>query len=315
MSNLMTAIKELRPFHIVPKIDLPDVDGGLLPVDRYGEFIREMQNASVLLKEARLLPMKSFQKDIPRLVMTAVVGPGRDADGKKVAPPESTVDVATNSIIAKELVASVPIDDDVLEDTIETSSFESTVLNLFSEGIGYQLERLFILGDTTSSDSYLKQMDGWMKLAGSDLTESDVDPDTEDYPVSLFKEMFASLEPRFRPLRPKMRIYASYQLIDAYVEYLQDTSSAFGGQYLVGEGQVTYRNIPIVEVPSLGEDEDVHMALLTTPDNLVYGMWRNIRVEPDRDPKMRLTDYIASFRTGCNYEVEDAAVAARISTA
>jgi hypothetical protein len=39
---------------------------------------------------------------------------------------------------------------------------------------------------------------------------------------------------------------------------------------------------------------------------MVYGLYRDIRIEPDRQPKKRQTDFVLSLRADCHFEDENA---------
>jgi hypothetical protein len=54
------------------------------------------------------------------------------------------------------------------------------------------------------------------------------------------------------------------------------------------------------------------IALLTNPDNMVWGIFHQVQIEREREAKWRRTDFVLSFEGDVHYEDEDAAVAAFI---
>lgn len=308
------------PFTIVPKaIDVPDLGRGVLSVQRFGEFVREVREASTIISEARNLnALQSYEVDISRIGMTVQLEPGRDASGNKVAPTEDTVDVSTNTLQMKELITKISIEDEALEDNIEREQFERTLISLLGQGVSYDLECYFLHSDTSLSsgrDLYMIN-DGWMKLAANKVTEVDADPTAAEWPLNLFDAMIDSIPSRYRQKLPQMKFYVSYKLLKDYREYLKSRETVLGDQAITqGQNLITYEGLPVQYVPAMDALDDGKIrALFTVPTNLVYGFWRNIRVEPNRDPAMRRTDHIVSLRADCNYEDEEGAVSATIAT-
>ncbi len=304
-----------RPFVIVPKIDVPDLGKGVLPVQKFGQFVRAVRESSVILKEARVLnALKSYEVDISRISLGVQLEPGRDETGTKVAPTEDTAEVKTNTLEMKEIITKVAIEDETLEDNIEQQQFEQTITSLLGEGITYDLETYFLHSDTTYAGdrALLKISDGWLKLAGNKVT--DTNPTAETWPTNLFDDMIQKMDNEFKQKLPQMKFYVSYKILKDYRELLKGRETGLGDQAITGGQAITYEGLPIQYVPALDalQDNNVY-ALLTLPTNLVYGFWRNIRIEPDRNAEMRRTNYIATMRTGCHYEDEDAAVSAKIA--
>jgi len=308
-------IKGGKPFEIVPKIDVPDLGRGVLSVDRFGEFVKAVRDSAVIIPEARIdNALKSYEKDISRLSLVLDVGPGRDATGQKLAPPESTAEVKTNTLYMREMVTKVIIHDDAIEDNIEGKAFEQKIVTLLGEGISYVLEKYYLHGDTSSSDPLLKMSDGWLKLAGEKLTESDVDPAAEDWPMNLFDTMIESLPTPYRNNLPNMKFYVTWDIYRAYRDALKGRETGLGDQALTGANSVLYNGRPVQYVPALEALNDgKSRALFVVPTQLVYGFWRNIKVVPDYDAEMRLTKYVASLRTDNHYEDEEGAVSATIT--
>lgn len=305
-----------RPFAIVPKIDVPDLGRGVLPVQRFGQFVREVRESSSLIGEARILnALQSYEVDISRIGLNVQLEAGRDNTGAKVAPTDDSVDVTTNTLSMKELITKISIEDETLEDNIERAQFEQTLVTLLGQGVSYDLECFFLHADTsyTGDRALYKINDGWMKLAGNQATTAS--PTDDDWPLSLFDEMLGKVPNRYKQMIPQMRFYVSWDILEAYREYLKGRESAVGDQAIIGGPNLTYQGLPVQYVPALDALQDGKVrALLTVPTNLVYGFWRNIKVEPQRDASMRRTEYIVSLRADCHYEDEDGAVSAIIET-
>lgn len=306
------------PFSIVPKaIDVPDLGRGVLPVQRFGQFVREVRETSTIIAEARNLnALQSYEVDISRIGMTVQLEPGRDSSGSKVAPTDDTVEVKTNTLQMKELITKIGVEDETIEDNIERNQFEQTIVSLLGQGVSYDLECYFLHSDTslTSGRDLYRINDGWMKLAAEQITEAKADPEAEDWPLNLFDAMIDAIPSRYKQKLPQMKFYVSYNILKDYREYLKSRETSLGDQAITQGQNITYEGLPVQYVPALDALQDGKVrALLTVPANLVYGFWRNIKVEPQRDAPMRRTEYIVSLRADCHYEDEKGAVSATIT--
>jgi len=316
--DLLEAVENGKPFSIVPKIDIPDLSRGVLPVQRFGQFIREIRESTVIVPDARIITnMSSYEVDISRISMSVQLEPGRDPNGNKVAPTADEVAIKTNTLNVKELVTKIPIEEETIEDNIEGEQFEQTLVSLLAEGISYDIERFFLLSDTsyTGPDTLLKINDGWMKLAHGQIDEGDLDNDDESWPTNLFDVMMDTIPGRYRQKLPQMKFYVSWKLYKDYRNLLKLRETQMGDTYITTSPSLTYEGIPIQYVPAMDSLGDGKVrALLTVPTNLVYGFWRQVKVVPKPDPEMRRTEYIASMRADCHYEDEEGAVSATIAT-
>lgn len=277
-------------------ITVGDLGDAVLQPEKFNKFIREVQNASPILDASRRLPMASQQKDIDRIHFGSRIlktGAGTPAEVKPT--------FATNSLICVKARGRVEIKDDTLEDNIERGALEDTLLTLIGERVGLDVEELFVQGDTGSGDAYLALTDGWNKLAGNQFDETDADPtEVEAY----LKFALDSMPQQYRRNRQNMRFWVSYDIEDAYREVLKGRGTGLGDSAQTGSGVLAYKGIPLIEVPNQPDGS----LLLAPMDNLVWGAWRNVKIEKFRDPENEQTQFWISVRTDCNYEDEDAAV-------
>ena len=72
-----------------------------------------------------------------------------------------------------------------------------------------------------------------------------------------------------------------------------------------------------MEAPVLNDSEGSHtsngwgkVAMLMDPNNMVYGIFHEVGVEPDRQPKLRKTDYVFSAESDQGFENPNVGVVA-----
>lgn len=113
-----------------------------------------------------------------------------------------------------------------------------------------------------------------------------------------------------------------------YIGALSERATALGDAIFTGKAPAAYGRVPIIDVPlmptTLGQDADNTYGLLgggdytdvlmTTKDNLIIGIQRDIRIEAWRVPPDRATYYFYSMRICYAIENVDAVVFIRCLT-
>ncbi|GGA31990.1 hypothetical protein GCM10007416_00680 [Kroppenstedtia guangzhouensis] len=292
----------------VKAITRADVASGLLTVEKSNRFIRVVEESTPILKAARRLPMNSHTRDIDRIAFSQRVLRGQKENEE--ITNEAKPNTYLNKLESKEVGGYVSITDHTLEDNIEKKNFENTVLDLMGGQVGRDLSYLLIQGDTDlTGDPLLKEVDGWIKKAGNVLTASGTE--TDDFnptkPAEMFSAMLDALPKKYLQNRSQWRYYVGWDIDEDYRQYIEDTRpTSLGDTVLTGSNNLAYRGIPVEVSPELPAGQ----AMLVLPSNMVYGLYRDIRVEPERLPKLRRTDFVVTLRTDCNYEDENAVVVA-----
>ena len=91
-----------------------------------------------------------------------------------------------------------------------------------------------------------------------------------------------------------------------YRNALRARQTTVGDAAQVRAGAVAYKGIPVVAAANMVNGQ----AMLVQSDNLVYGVFREVKIEADRVAKARKTDFVLSMRADCHFENEDAVVVA-----
>ena len=91
--------------------------------------------------------------------------------------------------------------------------------------------------------------------------------------------------------------------VDADLDYrntLAERATAVGDKFLEGDAPVLYSGVPVQPIPlfpeNLGAGSDQTVILLCNPKNIHVGIWRQIRVESDRDISEGTLKIVATLR-------------------
>lgn len=284
----------------IKQITVTDLGSSVLTPEKADRFIRVVEGSTPILNEARRYTMTSYERDIDRTGFGARILHVPD-DGAAYSDPT----FATNKLSVVEVMATIGIKDDALEDNIEKENFENTLIDMIADRAGIDMEELFLKGDTASADTYLALTDGWLKLAANQLdgAAADFDPTKVE---DMFQALFDAVPKKYIRDRNQWRIYCSYKIEDDYRDVLRSRGTGLGDTAQTTGQRLYFKGFPVVPVGNMPDGK----ALLAHPDNLVYGVYRDIRIEPDRMPKLRQTDFVVTMRIDANYEDENAAAAA-----
>lgn len=309
-------------------ITVGDLDEGILTPDKFDRFVETVQHRTVILQEARFIPMAAQQVDIDRVGFvgrilksgTDTSGVDRDlADGEHVKPV-----FATNKLIAKELQAITGIKDNALRRNIERGGFENTLISLFGEAAGRDLEEWFLLANTDiafETDEILSLTDGWTKRAANKIyggSGGDFNPaDSDNWPENMFDALIAAVPKQYLQNRAEWRIYVDWSIENAYRNLLKKRGTQLGDQAMTGAAPIPYKGVPITYVPMLERSASYptgagRVAMLQHPDNMAWGLFHEVTIERDRIPKSRRTDFVLTIEGDADYEDENAAVVALV---
>lgn len=315
--------------------DVNELGASVLATQKFDRFVREARDATVLLPETRFLPMASHKTEIDRIGFTGrVLRSGlTGTNSRRVLGESEFADptVATNALNAVELQAITSLRDAALRRNIERQNFDDTLVDLFGQAAGRDLEEFALLADTGlyayADDDVLSQTDGWLSRAANKLygQESGAGVGDQDFdpadPESIFESMLGALPKRFIGNPAEWRFYTNWSVRNSYVDVLRARGTVRADSVQEGPGtNIRYKGIPVVYVPGLeraaavGAGGQGATALLSHPDNMVWGVFHDVTIEPEREAKGRRTDFVLTVEADADYEDENAAVAAYIDS-
>ena len=303
-------------------ITVDDLGDSVLAPEKFNQFIRAMQARTVILPEARFIEMNSHVTGIDRVGFTGrVLTVGNNSDGTQKVLEETEFSkpiFATNKLVAKEMQAVTAIRDRALRRNIERGGFEDTLVDLFGEAAGRDLEEWAIFAKEGSADALLSLTDGWIEKSANKIygggTDKDFDPSANDFPENVLKALLDALPKEFLVNRAEWRFYVPYEIEDGYRDLLKRRGTALGDRAQTEGGGLMYKGIPVVYCPMLerASQDTGRVAMLQHPDNMVWGVFHEVTIEREREAKARRTDFVLTIEADCHYEDENGAVVALI---
>lgn len=316
--------------------DISDLGDSILQPAKFDTFVRRMEDRSMVIPDARFIPMDAQKVDIDRTgFIGRILRSGADVAGDSRTLVEgefAQTTQTTNQLDAQELQAVTSIRDRALRRNIERGGFENTLVDLFGEAAGRDFEEYALLAHTNwafAEDDILSKTDGWMALAANRVhgqgAGADFDPDGATFPEDMFDSMIDALPKRFLQNVTEWRFYVTFATLNDYRDLLRARGTDLGDMQQTGQfpiNAVPYKGIPVVFTPLLERAANPtdgrvsgRMALLSHPDNMAWGVFHEISIEREREAKSKRTDFVLTFEGDVDYEDENGAVAAFIDLA
>lgn len=125
-------------------------------------------------------------------------------------------------------------------------------------------------------------------------------------PEAMFEAMLQALPEQYKERPDELVFWVPWAIENDYRDVLRSRGTALGDAAQRDAQPVSYKGVPVQVSAAVPAGK----ALLSHPDNMVYGIYRDIKIEPDRVAKARRTDFVLTLRTDANFEDENGAVAA-----
>ena len=310
--------------------------GGLLYPEQSNRFLDFVTDQSVLMKNARVVRMKTPQMDIDKVsVGTRLLALATEAtdDGANAA-----VTFAKVSLSTVKLRLDWNISTESLEDNIEGTSLEDHIAQIMARQTANDLDDLFINGNTSSNNTLLKALNGFIKLSKADGRVQDLAG--VNVSRSVFDKVLRKMPTKYLQRRNELRFFTGPNTVQDAIyslgnpnsateatagapapmsnvgeaAFLQGSMRANGGP---GSTGLSPFGIPLVEVPLTPEDvagdysgaagSHSHIEL-TFPNNRVIGIHRDITVYRQFKPKTDTIEYTQYMRVASNIENADSYV-------
>lgn len=299
---------------IIRKADLALADlatAGRLNDEQADRFIRKLMDAPTLLRASRTVTMNAPQRKINKIgfgtrMLRVGVASTALSQSDRYKPTLEQILLNTDEVIAQ-----INLPYDVLEDNIErgnvaagaTSSpggLHQTIVDMMAERAAVDLEELGLLGDSASGDPYLALTDGWLKRSTSNVVNAASATISKD----VLKAGVKAMPDKYLRNRAQMRQIFS---VDNETE-LRDTyaarETALGDAMLQGTTPMYMHGSQVLSASAMPGNT----GLFCDPMNLIFGIWRNIQIEYDKDITTREFIVVLTARVGFQVEETEAVV-------
>lgn len=286
--------------------------GGLLTMEQNETFIRRLEDSKTILNAMRVYPMNGPTARINAIgfgnFITYPASQDRNAnttgfDGRKFKPAWRSAPTTTHVDLAtKEVMAVILLPYEVLEDNIERGALQNTVLALIADRFATDMEAMVVRGVSGGSDPIplLNYMDGVYQLS----TDHVVDAAGQVMNDALFTAAIKAMPKKYRnnleSLRFLMGSDASLDLRDAR----SARATLLGDRFVEDNSPLRAKGIQCLPASANPESQ----MMLTIPQNLIFGIQRNVRVEVDKDIETREVKIVVTARVACEVENHDAVV-------
>ncbi len=284
-------------------------DGGYLQDEKAEKFVLDMIEESVMLKMIQVVGMKSHTKIVPKVGLSGfVLKPGTSGSALAAADRVKPVteQVTLNTHLMK---GEVRLNDEVLEDNIEGGQFKNTVMKMMAEHIALDMDNVAVNGDSSgTTGTILDLMDGMLVSATSHV----VNGGTVPIHKGMLKDAIKAMPNKYNRLKQAQRFLTSDDAETDYRDYLADRATVLGDKFVEGDGPVKYGSRSLMPIPvfpdDLGTGNNCTNILLTDPKNAMWGVWRKVKIETDRDITTGEWIMVATVRAGFAWQEEDAVV-------
>jgi HK97 family phage major capsid protein len=289
--------------------------GGYLNPEQADRFIDEIQEQPTVLAEARVVRMNSHTRNIDAIgfdsrIMKAANNSDTGATGGAAddgsndrhlaAADRSKTTQRQVQLISKEVMAEVHLHQEVLEDNIERGNLESHIMTLIVQRAALDLEEWALNADDGSGDPYLALTNGYVKLAVSNV----VDNLNAGITPNMFRDAQLAMPQKYMRNVGAMRTWTTTADEIRYRSNVAARATGFGDSSLQTFAELTAFGVPIRKATQM----PANTALFTLPQNLLFGIHRDIQVETERDIRARSLVVVLSTRVDCQFEDENAVV-------
>lgn len=307
------------PNDLIKRADLAiadlDTNGGLLQPEQSRQFIDMILDEPTMLPQARVIRMNAPEVWINRIgfgsrILRAARQAGSaqdDGDNARYMRAADRAKPVTSQIqlTDSELIAEVRIPYEALEDNIEGQSLEAHIMRLIAQQVALDLEEWALWADkTTVGDAMMALQDGWMVRATSHVADNlgaGISPD-------LIANALLALPQKYLKYLPRMRGFISVANTIRYRQKVSQRQTGYGDSAMQDTIPLFASGLKLEGAPMLAADGTGTKGLVTFPQNLIFGIRRDIMVETDKDIRSREYIVVVTLRAGLQIDDADALV-------
>lgn len=293
-----------------------NANGGLLLPEQADTFLDIVMEQPTILRQVRQIRMNAPQRKInkigfaTRILKAAPQGttPYQQdnavnnrhlaaADRSKPTPSQIQLDT-------KEVIAEVRLPYEVLEDNIEGQSFESHLMRLIAERAAIDFEEFALYADTGSGDAFLALQDGYFKR----ITGHVVNNASAGINGAMFQAGMLAMPQKYLRNVATMKHIVSVANTIKYRGKVAERATGLGDSMLTAGGPIYAYGVPVESAPMIAAQGTGNVGLFLNPQNLIFGIQRQIQVETDKDIRAREIIVVLTARVALQIEETDACV-------
>lgn len=289
-----------------------EAGGGLLSQEQNETFIRRLEDSTTILSAIRLYPMSGPSARINAIGFgdfitypanwDPSVNDANNAGRKFIGAYRSKPITSHVELNTKPVKAVVYIPYEALEDNIERGNMQNTIVELIANKFAYNMEAMIVRGEEGGSNpvALLNYMDGVYALCNDHVVNAGGAVLNDDIFVDALKAMPKKYRSDLTGLRFMTGSDAELELRRARAS----RNTALGDAFLTGQLPVTALGVQVNGHTNNPESQ----LLLAPPQNLIFGIQRNIRIETDRDIEEEQVKIVVTARVAVTVENADAIV-------
>lgn len=265
------------------EIGTGDLAGGELPRALFDEFLERTQEEAILLDLVRTEEMARKQMAIPKVGVSNRVLQTQ-AEGAAPGAFEDATSGAIELDASRKTILPFELTQEAVEDVTGGEAVADIILSHFETQFGVDVQDILINGDSGSTDSFLSIADGFLNIARDNKTNGSNRIDGATMPSvdtagsvldsQVFSDAIQAQEEKYRDSQNQVFLMSETQH-QAYLNTLRSREDALGTAVLNGSEDVTPFGYALQPVPDFPDST----LLLTNPNNLIWGVHRNIEVD------------------------------------
>lgn len=287
---------------------------GILPPEAANRFIDYIWDATVLAKEGRHVTMRANTMELSKMnIGERIIRAANQADGDYI---NTGAKFSKIELTTKKIRLDWEISSETLEDNIEGAALEDHIVRSMTNQFGNDIEDLAINGLGDGVDPFLGIMEGFIPQAQAGGHEVKVTVANGEWTPQVMQGFIDALPRRYRALKNGYKFYVGSSVFGDIVRNNGNTANAVyrteantqryidGADQVMGQAGVQTRvlGVPVLEVPYYPDN----YVELTFPNNRVWGIQREIRVNREYVAKKDTFEWVVFMRFGISWEELDA---------
>lgn len=282
--------------------------GGLLEPAQQNEFIQLAIDQAVVIPLMTRVDMRA-PKELREKIRygDTVFRKGTEATALPLAS-RSRPETSKVELDAQLIKGETRLSFETMEDSIARDEFDQTVRDALTSRLSLDLEHLAFNGDDSGTDPLLQTLDGFRVQATTNISAAG----GATLQRSVLKDALKTMPSEFRRDKRSLRIFTADEAAIDYHESIGDRPTTMGDTHVEGVDTRPFHGIPLLGVPvfptDLGGSNNETELLLLDPSNMLFGVWREMRIDAERKATEGVYILVTSARVDFKYAHEPAVV-------